>query len=101
MFPLKDEQKRPADHILQLAIHLPPVPGLTNQEGDNRATLGKVVDDDFLNKDDVVLGDGTIPIRHDCGHAVCLTETPCERTDFFWKKRPVNDYDFSMNKTPD
>ena len=86
LFSLKDEQKRPADHILQLAIHLPPVPGLTNKAGDSRAPLGRVVCDDLLNEGNVVLGNGTIPIRQDCDHAVLFNRNRMRTHGFFQEK---------------
>ena len=62
---LEDKQKPSADHILQLAIDLPPVPGLADQTGDGRAALSMMVTDYLLDEGNVVLGNGAIPISQD------------------------------------
>ena len=72
LFPFKDEQESPADHIFQLAINLSPVPGLTDSTGDGCPAFRVVVGDYLLDEGNIILGNGAISINQDCasGHEV-------------------------------
>jgi len=70
LLPLKNEQEPPADHVFQLAIALLPIPCLAKSTRDGSAAFCMIVDYNLLNKGNVVLGNGAVAIRQDCGHAV-------------------------------
>ena len=94
MLPLEDKQKPSADHIFQLAIALLPVPGLANSTGDGRAAFSMVFGDSLLDKGNVVLGNGAIPISQDWSHEVLHIRTLLRTHVLFSgiQKIPVNGY---------
>ena len=65
LLPLQDEQKTAADHVLQLAISLPPAPRMADFAGDGRAAFSIMVGDDLLEEGDIVWCDATIAIGQD------------------------------------
>ena len=78
-FPLQFEHQSPADHVLEIAVGLHPVPCPAHLAGQLTATDVRLLYDEATNKVNVVIGDQSFAVCEYLGHVDTMTDLGAER----------------------